>query len=107
MGPAILETSVYIKRAITHLSDTSTYKRLYAVQANGFKEKIKNKLQPWQKQFSKDCTTGERKFLRQHLKDNITPFPRFYLLAKVHKTPWAEKPSVSYPGTLLHPFGKW
>eukprot|EP00957_Ditylum_brightwellii_P067045 5089430-Ditylum_brightwellii.AAC.1 len=60
MGPAILETSAYIERAITHLSDTSTYKRLNAVQANGFKEKITNKLQKWLKEFSKDCTTGER-----------------------------------------------
>ena len=107
MGPAILETSVYVERAITHLSDTSTYERLTAVQADGFKNKITNKLQQWLKEFSKDCTKGEQKFLRQHLKDNITPFPHFYLLAKVHKTPWAERPIVSYPGTLLHPLGKW
>eukprot|EP00957_Ditylum_brightwellii_P096897 7379716-Ditylum_brightwellii.AAC.1 len=60
IGPAILETSIYIKRAITHLSDTSTYERLNAVQANGFKEKITNKLQKWLKEFSKDCTKGER-----------------------------------------------
>eukprot|EP00957_Ditylum_brightwellii_P063886 4847089-Ditylum_brightwellii.AAC.1 len=59
IGPAILETSVYIKRAITHLSDTSTYKRLTAVQADGFKNKITNKLQQWLKEFSKDCTKGE------------------------------------------------
>eukprot|EP00957_Ditylum_brightwellii_P040680 3079288-Ditylum_brightwellii.AAC.1 len=37
IGPAILETSIYIERAITHLSDTSTYERLTAVQADGFK----------------------------------------------------------------------
>eukprot|EP00957_Ditylum_brightwellii_P097032 7389334-Ditylum_brightwellii.AAC.1 len=51
MGPAILDTSIYIERAITHLSDPSMYKRLNAVQANRFKNKITNKLQQWLKEF--------------------------------------------------------
>ena len=31
----------------------------------------------------------------------------FYLLPKVHKTPWQTRPVISQSGTLLEPHSKW
>eukprot|EP00957_Ditylum_brightwellii_P002756 211555-Ditylum_brightwellii.AAC.1 len=49
----------------------------------------------------------EREFILTALAENKDPFPAFYLLVKVHKTPWKTCPIVSCVGSLLHPLGVW
>eukprot|EP00957_Ditylum_brightwellii_P138885 10585930-Ditylum_brightwellii.AAC.1 len=49
----------------------------------------------------------ERRFILISLEDNKDPFSAFYLLAKVHKTPWKTRLIVSCSGSLLHPLGVW
>lgn len=48
-----------------------------------------------------DVTYLERTF---QVKD---PFPKFYITAKVHKTPWKTRPIVSISGSQLHGLGCW
>ena len=49
----------------------------------------------------------EIRFIRKQTKDCIDPFPKLYLLMKVHKTPLKTRPVVSCSGSLLHPLGVW
>jgi hypothetical protein len=48
-----------------------------------------------------DITYLERTF---KVKD---PFPKFYITAKVHKSPWKTRPIVSISGSQLHGLGCW
>jgi hypothetical protein len=52
-------------------------------------------------------TNTDRKFIERHLDKNKDPFSYFYLLAKVHKTPWSTRPIISVSGSLLEGIGKW
>ena len=90
-----------------HLSDEKTYKYLTPAQAQMYKSKIIKLIRKWIRKYKKDITEMERRFLLSSLEDNKDPFPAFYLLAKVHKTPWKTRPIVSCAGSLLHPLGVW
>eukprot|EP00957_Ditylum_brightwellii_P114998 8771620-Ditylum_brightwellii.AAC.1 len=61
----------------------------------------------WICKYHTDITKMERQFILNALAENKDPFPAFYLLAKVHKTPWKTLPIVSCAGSLLHPLGFW
>jgi hypothetical protein len=107
LGPCILERHIYIQRALSdHLLDTSTYKQLNVNERkdkiihlqfllNNFIEEYKKKLDPADIKFLKRSTT---------VKD---PLPKFYMTAKVHKSPWKTRPIISLSGSLLHGLGQW
>ena len=47
------------------------------------------------------------RFIRRKTKECKDPFPKLYLLMKVHKTPLKTRPVVLCSGSLLHPLGVW
>jgi hypothetical protein len=51
-------------------------------------------------------TEADAKFLTRSLQVKDA-FAYFYLLAKVHKTPWKTRPIVSVCGSILHGLGQW
>eukprot|EP00957_Ditylum_brightwellii_P089794 6838990-Ditylum_brightwellii.AAC.1 len=61
LGPAILEKSVYVQRAMDgHLSDQNTYKFLTPTQALHYKSKIMKIICKWICKYHKDITKMER-----------------------------------------------
>lgn len=64
-------------------------------------------LTQWLTNHASVLSPTERKYLRQLQKDNVDPFPVFYLLMKVHKTPLKTHPIVSCSGSLLYGLGIW
>jgi hypothetical protein len=110
LGPCILERTVYTKRAFQdHLSDTSTYKQLSEGEANVRISKIKVDIESFLKKFDQNLTDLDRKFIQRsispiNLKD---PFSYFYLLPKIHKTPWKTRPIISACGSITHGIARW
>ena len=108
LGPAVIERDRYIQYAFEeHLSDTSTYQRIYPEMVEHHQGILTTKLDHWMKTFNKELTKGERKFLKAKQQANEEPFAYFYLTMKVHKTPLSTRPIVSCSGSLLEALGIW
>ncbi len=105
LGPVILERSVYISRALHEHLLTDTYQQLTEQTATCCIQGIKRLLC----RFIANHTppyTWEQTFLERSMKVS-DPFGYFYLLAKIHKTPWVTRPIVSVNGSLLHGLSRW
>lgn len=108
LGPAIIERDRYIQMALSeHLSDTATYRKLSSQRAHNHMDQVRDRLEKWLKKHNSVFSRAERKFLRRHLDECSDPFPYFYLLAKVHKSPLCTRPIVSCSGSLLYALGVW
>lgn len=108
LGPAILEKDVYIQRALTdHLLDDKTYVNISEHHAfnriSNLRANIKSFIQ--QSQLDK----ADRQYLTRYAAkvSKSDGFAYFYLLAKVHKTPWATRPIVSASGSVIYGLSKW
>lgn len=99
LGPCIIERVQYIKRGLSdHLTDETTYKRLTLNDANNKMEYISTRLDAFIEKFGKHLDKADIKYLKRTT-DVKDPFPKFYITAKVHKTPWTTRPIVSISGS--------
>lgn len=108
LGTAAQFHHLYIKDAVVgHLGDRRIYSRLSRLEANAAAKRIKTEIAKWIKRWSHELEDTTKKFLRHHLKANKDPFGYFYLLYKIHKTPYKTRPVCSGSGSLLHPLGMY
>jgi hypothetical protein len=107
LGPAILERSEYINRALKdHLTDPNTYKQLSEAEATIQIEALKVTVETFFFDYTQSFTKKDYTYLHRSIEVEDL-FPHFYITAKVHKTPWKTRPIVSVRGSILHGLGKW
>ena len=107
LGPAVIETSVYIRRCLDdHLLDESTYRRLTQRAADTRRRMVLNQIDSFIDKWKESLGPEARKYLRHHLGAS-TAFPVFYATIKIHKDPWTLRPIVSCSGSMLYALGVW
>lgn len=107
LGPAIVERDIYIKKAFDeHLSNNLIYRELNQLQALNRVKTITLILNNFIKQFFTN-KNSDKIYLERVIANVVDPFSYFYMLAKVHKSPWTTRPIVSVSGSLLYGLGKW
>jgi hypothetical protein len=107
LGPCVIERKQYILRALNdHLLKKDTYRNLTPLQAHQYVENIKQKLSNFIEYYSNKISPSDIKFLRKTM-ETTDSFPKFYITAKVHKTPLQTRPIVSISGSLLDGLGRW
>ena len=108
LGPVVMEHETYVLRALQdHLNDKTLYRQLDEHTSNSRILSIKFILNNFIKKYFKDKTNADRIYLERMLSNVTDPYSYFYLLAKVHKTPWTTRPIVSVSGSILYGLGKW
>lgn len=121
LGPTIMETSTYINRAFDdHLNNPINYKEIIEEDAHLINEtNFRWICERFIDYRDPDTVTDKEKLFFQRslcgatADDLITEMqtqlglPYFYLLPKVHKTPWATRPVVSGVSSVLEPLSKW
>lgn len=116
LGPAIIEKLKYIRLAYRdHLNDTTTYRKISLLQATNRIAAITRILRSFVSKFLNDkANEDDKKFLERSLaafhssvKDNKPTLAKFYLLAKVHKSPLKSRPIVSVSGSITEGIGCW
>ena len=107
LGFCIMEKTQYIRRVRELLSDEDSYTRLEEDDARHTAAAVETDLRIWYRNFKHSLTKEEKKFLTRHLNQVTDPFATFYILLKIHKTPIAQRPVVSYSGSLLYALAVW
>ena len=99
LGPCVIEISTYIRDAVIHLQDTSTYATINKDEAAEMCDDLYKQIFAWTAKGRKNKTISddESKYTRKHSEHNCKdPYGYFYLLYKVHKTRKLGAPVPTY-----------
>jgi hypothetical protein len=107
LGPCIVEYETYIKQVFNnHLLDASTYKELQEDAAKDAVDATLHQIEAFLLNFGPTLSSDNHIYMSCSL-NAVDPFARFYITAKVHKTPWKTQPIVSVTGSITHKLGLW
>jgi hypothetical protein len=118
LGTAIMETSLYYRRALDdHLLNTTNYEEITADEAFEYDEcNYRRILRSMVDAFDIDAESktfftrtlcGERNSNGVVQRPSHIQLPYFYLLPKIHKKPWKTRPVVSGVSSVNEPLSKW
>ncbi|CAJ1951530.1 unnamed protein product [Cylindrotheca closterium] len=107
LGFCIIEKREYIQRVRTLLSDVNSYTRLSHEDAILTAAAVQVEILEWIADNRVYLASDEIKFIKRHINRVKDPFAVFYPLFKIHKTPVATRPVVSYSGSLLYALAVW
>ena len=109
LGPVIIERDQYILSVLSLLRDQRTYQQLTKEEAcsaiNDLHKSLRTFLWTHLDNFGIDAE--EHTYLTRSIDQSTDKLSHFYIIAKIHKTPWKPRPIVSYCGSLLYGLGKW
>jgi len=106
LGPAVLDTKLYIKQILEEHLLTSTYKQLSKDEATFRIDNLKTQLKNIIKENGNKLTASESAYFQRSLQ-HFLRLPILYGLPKVHKKPMSLRPVVSTCGSLLAIFSNW
>jgi hypothetical protein len=109
LGAAGIETEAYNDRAWSdHLSDAETYKVLPENWVHATKAELRYELGSFLSKAFEELSDSEKTFFSRLKEESFDKLvSKFYLTAKVHKTPWKTRPVVATCGTFMHGLSRW
>jgi hypothetical protein len=111
LGPAILERSQYMTRCFEdHLLNETTYRRLPDAESRTLRYNARANIILAIAAAEKrgQLNHAEETYFSRSITDEpIRRPPQFYILPKVHKTPWKTRPVVSCVGSFNEIASKW
>ena len=107
-GPVNVTLDQYIKDALVHLSDSSTYELLTKSEAMARDEELMLEIRRWLINISNSLDIDVRNYIVSKLDNRKSdPFDYFCLLYKIHKTPPKAKPMCSDYASTPHALVVW
>ena len=106
LGPAILDTSSYVKQILKDHLLTKDYSQLLSEEVKHKMENLKTLLKNLLNTHKNSLSKPETLYFQRSLK-LFHRLPVFYGLPKVHKSPMTLRPVVSTCGSLLSIFSTW
>lgn len=107
LGPIVTTVALYLERCWNdHLSDRLTYRQLTEAQFRTRVNVVRNLHGAFLAKYFPP-NDDDRTFLERSFNAHRDKFPHFYIVAKIHKTPWATRPIVSTCGTHVEGIGRW
>jgi hypothetical protein len=106
LGPAIMDTKLYIEQVLNQHLLTDTYKQLSKEEANNKYELLKCSLKELVSQSQHNLSKQEMTYFQRSLL-LCCRLPIFYGLPKVHKTPITLQPVMGSCGNFLSIFSNW
>ncbi|CAJ1935964.1 unnamed protein product [Cylindrotheca closterium] len=107
LGPVLMERETYVCRCLIDHLLQPTYEHLSFEAATTFISSTQDSLIEFLTLYHGYLGDDNHKYLTRSLEAVRDPFSYFYVLAKVHKSPWKTRPIVSVSGSLLYGLGKW
>jgi hypothetical protein len=107
LGPVVMERELYINRALEeHLQNANTYRQLTTEMGDGRVKSIIRMITNFNECFLQQRHHSDYKYIARSL-EVPDPYSYFYLLAKVHKSPWKTRPIISASGSITYGLAKW
>jgi hypothetical protein len=107
LGPAIMDREVYIKRVLQdHLTNEEFYKQLTPAEALGRMATTKRQILRLVDDHKESLTTAEQQWFKRQERAKFRT-PQFYIMPKVHKTPFGTRPVESCVGSFMEVASKW
>ena len=108
LGYVAVPLSKYIVDGLLHFRDDTTYQILSSKDVSQQDTDLRKAIQEWLVTWYRQSDTGAVAYIRKKLEETKDyPFGQFYLLYKLHKSPFTTRPVCSDCASTPHALGQW